>query len=260
MPVNISLQGADYPDVPKVLLPKTGGGSAEFYYDITPMIIRPDAEKLATYTYDKWAVADEEITLPTYSTSAQTIMASANLEPTITLDYNTYNYYIIERMVAIPKYSVTTKAKGRVEYYLGAYNYEIATVPGGTFVALLNGTTNISGRSVITGSVNIGRLFYWSSSSAVSLYSSTSTGLYMTPVAPTISSSVLTLKSPTCGTKGSGTYFSSTYANALTDVRFQYVFEVWRAPRNHMNIDGFGLEQSYRHMAACINTETHTLT
>lgn len=260
MPVNISLQGADYPDVPKVLLPKTGGGSAEFYYDITPMIIRPDAEKLATYTYDKWAVADEELTLPTYSTSAQTIRASANLEPTITLDYNTYNYYIVERMVAIPKYSVTTKAKGRVEYYLGAYNYEIATVPGGTFTALVNGTTTISGRSVITGSVNIGRLFYWSSGSAVTLYSSTSTGLYMTPVAPTISSSVLTLKSPTCGTKGSGTYFSSTYANALTDVRYQYVFEVWRAPRNHMNIDGFGLEQSYRHMTACINTETHTLT
>ena len=50
MPVNISLQGADYPDVPKVLLPKTGGGNAEFYFDITPMVIRPDAEKLATYT------------------------------------------------------------------------------------------------------------------------------------------------------------------------------------------------------------------
>ena len=259
MPVNISLQGADYPDVPKVLLPKTGGGNAEFYFDITPMVIRPDAEKLATYTYDKWAVADEGITLPTYSTSAQTIMASASLEPNITLDYNTYNYYIVERMLAIPEYSITTKAKGRVEYYLASYLYEIAMIPGGTFKALLNGTS-ISGRSIITGATSVGRLFYWSSTSALSLYSSTLMGLYMTPVAPTISSSVMTLKSPTCGTKGSGTYFSSTYANALTDVRFQYVFEVWRAPRNHLNIDGFGLEQSYRHMAACINTETHTLT
>ena len=259
MPVNISLMGADYPDVPKVVLPKTGGGNAEFYFDIQPIIIRPDAEKIETYHYDKMAVDDEGITLPSYSTSAQTIIASANLEPTITLDYTTYNYNIVERMLAIPEYSITTKAKGRVEYYLASYLYEVAMVPGGTFKALLNGTS-ISGRSIITGSTSVGRLFYWSSTSALSLYSSTSTGLYMTPVAPTISSSVLTIKSPTCGTKGSGTYFSSTYANALTDVRFQYVFEVYRTPRSSLNIDGYGLEQSFRQITSCVNTETHTLT
>ena len=227
--------------------------------DIKPVAMRPDAEKIATYTYDKWAVEDEGITLPAYSTSAQTIIASANLSPTLSLSFNDYDYFVVQRHLCYPTYSITTKAKGRVEYYFASYCYEAAAIPGGTYVALVNGTTKITGNSIITASTTGARLFYWTSGSAVALYSSTSTGLYMTPVAPTISSSVMTMKSPTCAMKCSGTYFSSTYANAMTDIRFQYVIEVYRAPKGHLNVDGFALQQNEEIIAEGINSETHTL-
>lgn len=227
--------------------------------EIKPVLMRPDAEKIATYTYDKWAVEDEGLTLPAYSTSAQTIMASANLEPTLSLSFNDYDYYVVQRHFCYPTYSITTKAKGRVEYYFASYCYEASAIPGGTYIAFVNGTTKISGNSVMNAATTAARLFYWSSGSAVALYSSTSTGLYMTPVSPTISSSVMTIKSPTFGTKGSGTYFSSTFANAMTDVRFQYVIEVYRAPKGHLNVDGFSVLQNEQIIADCVNSATHKL-
>ena len=228
--------------------------------DLKPVLLRPDAELVQTYTYDKYAHEDEGITIPAYSTSAQTIIASANLSPTVTLDYNNYSYYVVQRYLAIPEYSISTKAKGRVEYYFASYIYDVGVIAGGTYKALVNNTTSITGRTVIAGATTSARLFYWTSGTALGVYSSTSTGLYMTPVAPAISSGVMTLKSPTCATKGSGTYFSSTYANAVTDIRFQYVFEVWRSPRNNFNVNGFSTEQNHQIIADCVNSATHKLT
>ena len=256
----ITLMGASYSDVPSVILPKTGGGTEEFYHDLKPVILRPDAQKIQTYTYDKYWVEDEGNELPAYSTTANAMRATEELSPTVTLSYDDYTYYVVERFLAIPEYSITTKAKGRVEYYFCSYFYDIGRILGGTYKSLIDGvSTSITGRSVITGATTAARLFYWTSGSALGLYSSTSTGLYMTPVAPTISSGVLTMKSPTFGVKGSGTYFSSTFVNALTDIRFQYVMEVWRAPRNNLNIDGFGTEQNHIIIANCVNSATHKL-
>lgn len=82
----------------------------------------------------------------------------------------------------------------------------------------------------------------------------------MTPVAPKYESSAITLKSPTCGFKGSGAYFSSTYFGALTDVRYQYVFEVYKAPCNNLNIDAWGTTHNINHIIDCVNSQSKTLT
>ena len=60
--------------------------------------------------------------------------------------------------------------------------------------------------------------------------------------------------------RGHTTYFTSTYMNAVTDIRYQYVIEVYRAPKNHLNIDGWGSTQNLQHVLECVNSTTHKLT
>ena len=229
--------------------------------NLKPYVLRPDATLIKTVTYDQWAVADLELTLPSYSTTAQTLIASADLSPTIATDsFSDYMYYVVERMLAIPTYSVTTKAKGRVEYYFSSYLYELARQPLNTIHALVDPTKFYTSSIIAFAGQGFSRLVYYSSGTAITQYSSTSTGLYMTPVAPSYASSAITLKSPTCGFKGSGTYFSSTYFNAMTDVRYQYVFEVYKAPCENLNIDAWGTTQNVNHIIDCVNSQTHKLT
>lgn len=233
----------------------TGGGSPV----LVPYAIRPDAELIQTYTYDKYINADEEVTIPAYTTTATSLKATENLSPTITLDYANYNYYIAVRTLSIPEYSLTSKAKGRMEYNLSSYIYEIVEVPANTFVTLVDGTKMITSRTVATSAYTLVRAFYWTSASAITT-ASASYGPYQTPQTPSISSGVMTVKSPVLYVRGSTTYFVNTYMNALTDIRYQYVINVYRAPKSNLNIDGWGLEQEALHILDCVNNNNHKLT
>lgn len=263
---NITLMGASYMDVPAVTLPQTGGGTVTFYENgggtanLVPYAIRPDAELIQTYTYDKYAEADEGWTIPAYSTSAQTLKAAANLSPTVSVDLTNYRYYVVERFLSIPEYSVGTKAKGRAEYTFCSYMYEIARVAANEIATLVDPTKKITSVQNLVATNSLFRMLYWSSASAIALYSSNGYGVYQTPSAPSVSGSTMTLKAPAYALRGSTTYFTSTYMNALTDIRYQYVIEVYRAPLDNLNIDGWGQEQTIQHLIDCINRDDHTLT
>ena len=111
---------------PGITFDAVGGGSAVFaptdYYveydsgAIKPIVMRPDAEKVYTVSYDKYIKHDEGITIPAYSATATTLKASETLSPTVPIRTADYNYLILIRCLSIPEYSVTTKSKGRVEY------------------------------------------------------------------------------------------------------------------------------------------------
>lgn len=284
---NITLMGADYSDVPAVILPLTGGGTAEFvdttdgdalakdiaigkiaYVNgnrivgnnsiLKPYVLRPDAELIETYSYDNKIVTDEKVAIPEYVTTATTLKASVNLSPTISLDYANYNYYVVERFLSIPTYSIDTLAKGRLEYSFGSHLYEVASIPENTYKAFVNNT--IYGSRTTTLSVqSFSRILYWSSNTTFTTYSTATYGIYQTVTAPSISSSKLTIKSPALGIRGSATYFTSTFWNALTDIRYQYIIEVYRAPINNLVLDGWGSYQNAMYIADCINTTTHKL-
>ena len=260
MPINVSLQGADYPDVPKVILPKTGGGNAEFWYDMKPTVIRPDAELVQTYTYDKKAVADLELTLPGYTTTATTLLASSNLSPTVSVDTTTHSFFVVERFLTIPEYSVTSKAKGRAEYTYCVYIYELARIPANTIKTIVDPTKMITSATNMISTLSSYRLLYWTSGTAISLYGSNGYGCYQTPTAPSLSGTTLTIKSPALALRGSTTYFTSTYMNALTDIRYQYIIDVYKAPKEAMSLDGWITNSLVNHIIDCANSTTHKLT
>ena len=222
-------------------------------------VIRPDAELLRTYQADRMMVADDGIEIPAYSTTSKTVKASANLSPTITMDITNYKYYLVERMLTIPIYNIDTIAKGREEYAVSNALYEIAEIPANEFKALVN-DTKITARNMGAAGMVHTRMPYWSAATTFALYTSTSYGVHQVGAAPGISGSTLTPKTPSIALRGHTTYFTSQFFGALTDIRYQYVIEVYRSPKNHLNIDGWGTEQSMLHSLDCINNNNLILT
>lgn len=227
---------------------------------LNPWVMRPDAEVVYTLAYDKYIVADEGVTFPAYTTTAQTLKASQTISPTVPRDPANYNYYIAVRALTIPEYSVTTKAKGRVEYSFASAFYELVDYPANTISALLNNTkvTALS-YSMFSAGNNVG-LVYWSSGTALARYASAAYGVAQTITAPTASDTAITIKTPTLITRGHTTYFTNTYMNAITDVRYQYVIEVYRAPKDHLSFNGWGMFNMSEHIMDCVHSTTHKLT
>ena len=223
--------------------------------------IRPDAEVVKTFSYDKLLISDGVLTsLPAYSTSATTFKAAATISETYTLDYANYDYLIAVRCLTIPIYSVTSKAKGRAEYHVTGATYEIAEIPADTFTALVD-STKVTSRSVGTiAQTAFSRLVYWSSGSAISAYSTTAYGVCQAITAPSLSSGVVTFTSPLVTARGSSTYFTSTYWGYMTDVRVQYVQEVYRVAKGSLNMDGFNTRSNTFHTLSCLNSRDHKLT
>lgn len=222
------------------------------------VVLRPDAELIQTYTCDRLLVTDDEVTMPTYSTSSTTLLASVALTPTITLNSN-YNYFIRGQLLTIPIYNITTKGKGRVEYSLNSTCYDIVEIPANT-IESLDGTKYATTLYLPSG-YTITRLIYYSSATAIGVYSvATAYGIYQTTTAPTISNGILTINAPPVTIRGNTTYLTSTYYNAITDIRRQYIYKVYRAPKDNLNIDGWGGNQNFLSILNDVNSNSHTLT
>lgn len=260
--------GTTFASVPYVDIPKTGGGLARFT-DTTPTtasaadvasgkvffdasgnqqtgtasggapqnyIIRPDAELIQTWTADECIVADLGLTLPAYATSAKTIKTGATLSPTVSVDYTHYCYYVIMRGIAIPQYSTTTKQKGRCDFGASTYLYELVEIPANT-IKTIDGTKTYTSRNALLQASNIGRELYWTSATAIGVNVNTTYGAYVAGQSPSISGTTLTIKAPNYGIRGHTTYMTSGAWGTMTDIREQYVIEVWRAPKGE--VDGW---------------------
>lgn len=222
-------------------------------------VVRPDAELVKTYTYDKKMVADEQKTLPAYNTSAQTIMASASLSPTVSMDNTNYDYYVLVRGLIIPIYNTTTKAKGRPDYGVTSAVFEIAQTPASSFTTIDGTKTYTSQYITVTTAGILYRMPYWTSGSAIAVYNGTY-GTYIVPAAPTVSGSTLTLKSPAPTMRGSTTYFTSGRWAEVTDLRMQYRIEVYRAPKGNYGLDGWGCNTQMAHIINDLHNNNFVLT
>lgn len=225
---------------------------------LTDILLRDDCTLVQKWTNDSLVVTDESKTIPAYSTSAQTVIAAANLSPTITLDYTNYKYYILERFLTIPVYNTTTKEKGRPDCCMTSYLYEIVELEANTLRAA-SGSPSYASRSVAIASQTVTRAPYWSAASTMGIYTATTYTASQVASAPTVSSGTLTCIAPSLQMRGSTTYFTSSAWGKITDIRRQYVIEVYRSPKDHLNIDGWGTYQHMLKIAGCINGTTNKL-
>lgn len=228
---------------------------------IKSLIIRPDAELVKTWAYDASCVNDWKLTIPKYSTSAQTVKMTEPLSSdTYTLSYADYDYYMLQRMLTIPTYNISSKGKGRVEYHIASCAYELVMYPANTFQAIVDTTKYTSRNAAFYATGAYYRSVYWTSGTAISPYS---TSVYTTAqvvVAPTLSSGVLTVNTPNCTVRGHTTYFTQTYFNAITDIRYQWICELYRVPRVTNGLYGWSIEQQGQKIIDCVNSASHTLT
>ena len=75
------------------------------------------------------------------------------------------------------------------------------------------------------------REVYWSSATAVGVYTSGAYSANQGVTAPTIASNkTITIKSPTITIRGHASYLTQTFFDAIEDIRCQYVIELWRVP------------------------------
>lgn len=228
---------------------------------LVPFAIRPDAELIQSYEYDKYIVTDEGVELPAYATTAKSLKASASITPTISgINLATYRYFIVEKFLTIPEYSVETKAKGRVEYQWCTYIYEYTRIGANEVATLIDPTKKVTSVSNLVATNSLYRMLYWTSASAITLYATNAYGVYQSPTAPSVSGSVMTLKSPILYVRGHSTYFTSTFMNALTDIRYQYHIDVYRVPADSLNIVGWEQDQILQHIIDCVNASDHKLT
>ena len=225
-------------------------------------VLRPDAEVVKTWSWDDWAVEDLDLTIPSYSTSAQTLQTGSALSETYTGDFTNYDYFVLHRFLTIPKYATGTGfGKGRVEYSAYVALYEISNIMGSTFYSFNSPSVTYASRSAAMCTIaSMYRSCYWSSPTAISLYSSNAYTTAQAAVAPTYSSSKITVNTSTKTMRGSTSYFVSTYFNAIEDIRYQGIIELYRVPKNNYNLDAWGCTQVLNHIANCVHNNNCVLT
>jgi len=207
----------------------TGGGSP------LPTVLRPDAELIKTYSYDKLIVQDEGVTLPAYTTSATILKASETLETYSVSSISTnYNIMLVLKTLAYPIYNQTVHSKGRFEWWGGTWIYELVDIPANTFQTI-DGSKKATSRFTSLGSNMLNRFMYWSSTTTATTTTSTY-GTYFSAGSMSMSASSITVKSPPLMIRGNATYFTGTHWGYMTDARYQYIIEIYRFPKS--NLDG----------------------
>lgn len=248
-----------------VLSDQGGGGGTT---TLKMGVIRPDAELVQSWSYDKQVVEDLGLTIPAYSTSTTTLVSAENLSPIVSCDLAQYDYYITIRWLTYPIYaSGTTKAGGMQDYSYCVKTYEAVHTPKNKAYSL-DGTSTIGYNAVFREAAH-GGIFYWSGSApnfGRLISNSPSYGVYCDPPSSFAFSDLypsgltLTVSSPALRMRGSSSYYNQTFWEATEDIRYQWVIEIWRSKKGDMNLDGWGLGQMNDRVLSCANSQTHTLT
>ena len=224
----------------------TGGGSA-------PLVVgalRPDAELVHSWTYDRYIVQDEGVTIPSYSTSVKTLKASETLASGIAHDFSTYNYFFVCKGLATPVYSNEVPLYGRQYYGMKLSRGELYALSPSEAIDSMK----YSSKKIIpTGTVNTVIHVYNDSSAERVNVIGTAYGANFGSEQISMLATNYSMKasSPALRLQGHKTYFSSAVWACLEDVRYQYILELWRSPKGNLNIDGFNFYSLFKHVSDC---------
>ena len=222
------------------------------------IIIRPDAEIAQSWTYDKRIVADEGIQIPAYQTTTVTLKATEQIDEIIA-DAANYKYFLTFRTLVIPEYDTDEISRGRYERSSMVGAYEFTFTPMAELHPLVDGTFTIATNSAsVQGGVSY-RSLYFTSSTGISIYATTAYGIWTTAVAPAYTGGKIKVNSPNFTMRAQAHIFDQLYYDALTDIRFQYVYELWRVPIGSLQYNGWSNQQMVDFSLDCLYSPSHKL-
>lgn len=226
MAQNITLLGANYEDVPGILLPKTGGGQALFVdaedysaYDWHG----EDAEFMSEiYAPHEFALEDTSFNGWTPSTTAKAIKATLTAG-TFSADLSQYEYMLKWLCEADLVYTEGTATKARTERMANVICQLLIRRPN----SLANiAADNFAGNACVTARSSA-LMEYYNASSAHTYTWGASYGIYPSATAATFSSSTsltptVTVKTPAWNARCSTTYFSTTVAKTVDQANSKF--------------------------------------
>lgn len=233
MAQNITLLGASYPDVPAVLLPKTGGGMAAFYdMDGDMAWMGKDAECIDSSFYSIAGTLDgTTFNGWTPSTTAKALVATKTAG-TFTADMANYEYYIVWKCASDIAYDGTETQKALALHNRAYLVQQLFRRP--------NSSANIQAENA-NGNVCATLLsanwlkYYGTTAGSITYTWSAANGFYFTVTAATFSSSTadaptITVKTPVFYAKCSTTYFSTMNAAKVVQAEspWSIICEIWR--------------------------------
>ena len=226
-------------------------------------IIRPDAQLVQRWSVDHLLVTDDGVTLPTTApTAARADLVESQSLPDITIDTANYEYFVNQRAIAYPIYSSSEIGRGRFEYSISESCMEALSFDRNEFIALVDSEKNYAnGAYTFVGSSQYRGVYFTSASGAMSVYTSATYGLYVVFSTPSITSSAIRLSTPTLGVRCQANIYDEPFWNITTDIRYQYIMEVWRVPRGtDRDMDGWTNTMQMERTLGCVLSPSHTLT
>ena len=254
MAQDITLMGADFHNVPSVLLPKTGGGTAQFYdMDGVMAWLGKDAELYLDNFYTKeFSLSETLYNGWTPSTTAKDIVASVTAGTFSAANMSDYEYYIVWDSGVDPVYTGSPTLKALTQLSRAYQVQQIFRRPSSWVnIGADNFNSNVCG-SVYTSTF----LRYYGTTTGTSTYSwAQSYGFYFTVTAATLSnttaeSPTVTVKTPKLSVRCSTTYLSTTNANLIDqNASLCYITcKIYRVKRNGV------LRGVYEGVVNCVNT------
>lgn len=221
-------------------------------------ILRPDATIFKSWAYDKKLVEDEEIAIPAYDSSAsKTLIASDTIED-LSLDYEHYKYFVIQKALSIPEYGNNSTGRGRFEWSMGFGCHELVWDSMTHYQTLVGNETAKTHSVSFMGGIN-NKGVYWNSASTATLYNATTYGIWLSLITPSYASGTVKISSPNFVMRGQPNILDQPFWEALTDIRLQYVIELWRAPVGNLTYDGWSAAQTSDLILDCLYSPTQTL-
>ena len=218
MSKNVTLMGASYSDVPSVILPQTGGGTAIFHdMDYALAWLGPNAVHVDTIYSKDYTLAQTEFNTWTPSTTAKDIVASGNVSQTFSADLEHYEYIIRWRCDFHNALNSGATKKAQINMQLGSHwshihrrPYGLANI--GSMTDSRNYCTNIYTTSTL--------LVYWNTSASRTWTTTNSYGIYQTIQAATFNNNdsltpTVTFVYPKISARCYSSYFSTARASEV---------------------------------------------